>query len=172
MLWREDFDVNRLSWASDNFSVLRSKHESKRGSVWPGHLQGHRCLQPDAGPAPEQGAARSGQRRVHRQCGLAAVGANLCGRRPVQTFDAVTPKVTLDYQWTPDLMTYATWAIRRDLRQLERRGRDPRAIALVPVKIRKRSPPPRWGSRAPGTADCGTISPCFTTITAITRPRS
>lgn len=137
MLWHEVFEMDRLSWSNNAFSIIDSK--STTDSVG---LYGQGTYKVTDALGVTLGLRLN---KEWREMDSAGYGSNQRGERLVQRYavdglkeeyEAVTPKVTVEYQWTPELMTYATYAIGETSG-----GWNPasasRAIAEVPVDPEK-----------------------------------
>ncbi|WP_437883830.1 TonB-dependent receptor [Pseudomonas sp. LRF_L74] len=112
MLWHEVFEMDRLSWSNNAFSIIDSK--STTDSVG---LYGQGTYHFTDALALTLGLRLN---KEWREMDSAAYTSNVNRQRISQIYrveglkeeyQAVTPKVTLDYQWTPELLTYATYAI-------------------------------------------------------------
>ncbi|OPG72093.1 hypothetical protein B1219_18185 [Pseudomonas ogarae] len=112
MLWHEVFEMDRLSWNNNAFSVIDSK--STTNSVG---LYGQGTYKFTDALGLTLGLRLN---KEWREMDSAAYNSNATGAKLAQSYsvnglkeeyEAVTPKVTLDYQWTPELLTYATWAV-------------------------------------------------------------
>lgn len=112
MLWREVFEMDRLSWNNNNLSIIDS--ESTTQSLG---LYGQGTYKITDALSLTLGLRLN---KEWREMDSAAYTSNTSRTRLGQiyavdglkeTYEAVTPKVTLDYQWTPELLTYATWAV-------------------------------------------------------------
>ncbi len=112
MLWHEVFEMDRLSWNNNAFSVIDSK--STTNSIG---LYGQSTYKFTDALSLTLGLRLN---KEWREMDSAAYNSNATGAQLAQRYsvnglkeeyEAVTPKVTLDYQWTPELLTYATWAV-------------------------------------------------------------
>jgi iron complex outermembrane receptor protein len=112
MLWHETFDMDRLSWSRNNFSIIDSASTTRSvGLYGQGTYHFTDALGLTVGLRLN---------REWRELDSAAYRSNVARERVAQTYaveglkrtySAATPKVTLDYQWSPNLLTYATVAI-------------------------------------------------------------
>ncbi|MDQ7969515.1 MAG: TonB-dependent receptor [Oxalicibacterium faecigallinarum] len=110
-LFREVFEVDRLSWRSGSYNILRSKNTTDNVGLFG---QGNYKL-------TEKLNLSAGLRLNHEKKGMDASGyaSNASGAQLAQqfelnglskSFNAATPKLSLSYQWNPDLLTYASWS--------------------------------------------------------------
>lgn len=112
MLWHEVFEMDRLSWGSNRFSIIDSKSTTDTVGLYG---QGTYHLTDRLGLTA--GVRLS---KEWRDLDSAAYVSNAGGERLSQTYavdglsktyQSATPKVGLDYQWTPNVLLYANWAI-------------------------------------------------------------
>lgn len=111
IFFREDFDHYRWSWSSNNFSIIDSSVRSTTLGLY-GQFD-YRLT--------DTLTATAGLRvgRETSELDSAAYASNLAGdelavRYAVaglkQNYDVVQPKFSLSYQWTPELLAYATYS--------------------------------------------------------------
>lgn len=112
MLWHEVFEMDRLSWSNNAFSIIDSK--STTDSVG---LYGQGTYHVTDALGVTLGLRFN---KEWREMDSAAYASNadrmrLTRRYSVdglkEEYEAVTPKITVDFQWTPEVLTYATYAI-------------------------------------------------------------
>jgi iron complex outermembrane receptor protein len=110
-LYREVFNVDRLSWTNNAYSILKSHNTTSSVGIFG---QGNYKITDKLG-------VTAGLRLNRETKGMDAsgYGSNINRAQLAQTFgvnglektyNAATPKLSLDYQWTPDLLTYASWS--------------------------------------------------------------
>ena len=112
MLWHENFKMDRLSWNRNSFSIIDSNSTTESVGLYG---QGTYDF-------TDKLALTLGLRlnKEWREMDSAAYRSDAQRQRLAQLYSvkdlkkeyqSVTPKVTLNYQWTPELLTYATWAV-------------------------------------------------------------
>ncbi|WP_437883826.1 TonB-dependent receptor [Pseudomonas sp. LRF_L74] len=132
--FREDFDHERLSWSNNRFSIIDSSVQSTSYGVY---------SQLDYRPVDKL-TLTAGLRysREISEMDSAAYGSNVQGQRLTTTYsvnglkdtdEKVHPKFAIAYQWTPDLLTYASYAWGSTAGGYNSAAAS-RAIALVPVE--------------------------------------
>ncbi|MFT4197316.1 MAG: TonB-dependent receptor [Pseudoxanthomonas sp.] len=112
MLWHEVFKMDRLSWTSNNYSIIDSKSTTSTAGLYG---QGTYHVTDRLGLTA--GLRLSKEWRDLDAAGYSSdeVWDRLSQTYQVnglsKTYQSATPKVSLDYQWTPNLLVYASWAI-------------------------------------------------------------
>ncbi len=110
-LYRELFNVDRLSWTNNAYSILKSHNTTRSIGIFG---QGNYKITDKLG-------ITAGVRlnREKKSMDASGYGSNINRAQLAQTFNvndlsktynAATPKLSLDYQWTADTLTYASWS--------------------------------------------------------------
>lgn len=110
-LFKESFDVDRLSWTNNAYSILQSHNTTRSAGIYG---QGNYRL-------TDQWGVTAGLRVNRELKGLDAVGyrSNEARQQLASTFlvrdllsgyNATTPKLSVNYQATPNLLGYLSWS--------------------------------------------------------------
>lgn len=133
MLWHEEFGMDRLSWSSGRFSIIDSSSRTDTAGLYG---QGTYHLSDRLGLTAGLRLSKEWRDLDSAAYASDASGARLDTTYSVRglgkTYQSATPKIGVDFQWTPNLLVYANWAIGETSG-----GWNPaaatRAVAEVPV---------------------------------------
>ncbi|MFT4246622.1 MAG: TonB-dependent receptor [Pseudomonas sp.] len=112
MLWHEVFRMDRLTWSNNAYSIIDSRSTTDSAGLYG---QGTYRFSDRLGLTAGLRLSKEWRDLDSAAYTSDAAWTRLSQRYAVsglsKTYQSATPKLSLDYQWTPDLLAYASWAI-------------------------------------------------------------